>query len=222
MIYTIGVIRVITLTDEKALRRHGEIVERTTPGVKTINRCIEDQPRGIYDEESERVAIPKIIKLAKELEKLNVHGIIISCAGDPGIREVRELVKIPVIGAGSATASIALAISDRVGVLGITDEPPKPFIDILGNYLVSYTKPRGITTTLDIEHNVEAVIEASMKLKSDGAKVIALACTGYSTIGIAPLIQQRINIPIIDPVVASATVMYHEVKRIYEFERLMR
>lgn len=222
MTYSIGVIRVITLSDEKALKRHGDIIERTVPKIRTVSKCIEDQPKGIYDEESERIAIPKIIKLGKEFEEMKVHGIIISCASDPGVKELGEIVKIPVIGAGSATASIALAISDRVGVLGITNEAPKPYIDILGNYLVSYAKPEGVTTTLDIEHNIDAIIKAAMKLKDEGSRVIALACTGYSTIGIAPIIQQKVNIPVIDPVVASAIVMYHEVKRIYELGRLVK
>lgn len=222
MTYNIGVIRVITLKDEKALKRHGDIIERTVPEFKTISKCIEDQPKGLYNEELEKIAIPKIIKLGKKFEEMGVHGVIISCAADPGVKELREIVRIPVIGAGSATASIALSISDRVGVLGITNEAPKPFIDILGSYLVSYIKPRGITTTLDIEHNIDATIKAAMELKREGSRVIALACTGYSTVGIAPIIQQKVEIPVIDPVVASAIVMYYEVKRIYELERLVK
>ena len=33
--------------------------------------------------------------------------------------------------------------------------------------------------------------------------MIALACTGFSTLGIAPLLSQRVGIPVVDPVVAG-------------------
>jgi len=115
-----------------------------------------------------------------------------------------------------------LSINDKVGVLDITTEPPKPFTEILGNHMVSYEKPRGITTTLNIEHKVDEVIRASRKLKESGSRVIALACTGFSTVGVAPLIQRVIDVPVIDPVVASAIVMYHELKLRYEYEVLFR
>lgn len=209
--FTIGIIRVITLESESLVKKHGEIVERILPNVKTYSKCIEDQPEGIYDEESEKKAIPKIVKLAKEMEGLGVNGIIVSCAGDPGIDVLEKELKIPVTGAGRPTASLALAISDKVGVLGITKEPPKPFKEVLRDYIVAYEKPIGVKTTLDLAKNIDSIIRAAKRLESAGAKVIALACTGFSTINAAPLIANNVNIPVIDPVMAAAITIYYRI-----------
>ena len=81
--FKIGIIRVITLKEEEEINRHGRIIEKAFPNIRTISKCIENQPRGIFDEKSEEEAIPKIVDLAKELLNENVDGIIVSCAADP-------------------------------------------------------------------------------------------------------------------------------------------
>ncbi len=219
--FLIGVIRVITITDEKLLKRHGEIIERALPGVKTISMCIEDQPKGIYDDYTEKIAIPKIIRLAKDMEK-KVHGIIISCAGDPAVDILSKELKIPVIGAGRPTASLALSISDKIGVLGITDEPPRPFKEVLGDKIIAYEKPPHVETTIDLSKNKETIIEAAKKLEKAGAEVIALACTGFSTIGIASILSKKLSIPVIDPVLATATTMYYHILFKYSIDEVLR
>ncbi len=220
--FKVGVIRVITIEDPEKLSLHGRIVEKAYPQIKTVNKCIKNQPRGIYDEVSEKEAIPKILSLAEEMVKEDgVDGILISCAGDPGLEEVRKRVKVPVVGAGSATAAVALTVSDKVGVLGITDEAPKPYLKVLGSHMVEYARPYGVKTTLDISKDLNAVISAAEHLKSLGAEVIALACTGYSTLGLAPIIQERAGLPTIDPLIASASVMYFELIRTYKFKDML-
>jgi Asp/Glu/hydantoin racemase len=97
----VGLIRVITLTDKNLIDAHAEILfERFEMNVRT--KCIQGQPEGIHDEETEREAIPKIIDVAKEFEKEGADALLISCAADPGVEECRELVSIPVVGASSA------------------------------------------------------------------------------------------------------------------------
>lgn len=59
--------------------------------------------------------------------------LIISCAADPAVQDCRRVLKIPVIGAGSACAGIALGMSAKVGILGITNEGPRVMADILGD-----------------------------------------------------------------------------------------
>jgi Asp/Glu/hydantoin racemase len=34
-----------------------------------VSRCIPDQPEGIHDGETERIAVPKVLALAKEMER---------------------------------------------------------------------------------------------------------------------------------------------------------
>jgi allantoin racemase len=59
----IGLIRVVSLEDRKIAELHGRLIERHYPMLQVISRCIKNQPKGIYDDETEALAIPKIIEL---------------------------------------------------------------------------------------------------------------------------------------------------------------
>lgn len=128
--------------------------------------------------------------------------LVISCAADPAIDELRNAVSIPVIGAGSAAALTALAIGEPVGVLGITETVPQVVKNLLGKLLVGNIRPEGVTNTTDLltPTGRQKGLEAARLLVDQGAKVILFACTGFSTIGLADLLRDELNVPIIDAV----------------------
>ncbi|PLS14654.1 hydantoin racemase [Bacillus sp. M6-12] len=200
----IGVIRVFTTEKEEILEQHGKVITGLY-GINTVNKCIPDQPLGIFNDETEAIAIPKIVELGKSMEKEGCSILVISCAADPAINELRKEVSIPVIGAGSAAALTALAIGEPVGVLGITDTPPAVIKNLLGNLLVGYASPEGVANTTDLMTPAgrEKGIEAAISLLNKGAKVIVFACTGFSTIGLADVLRSELNVPIIDAVEAE-------------------
>ncbi|WP_235507131.1 aspartate/glutamate racemase family protein [Thermococcus barophilus] len=206
--YTIGLIRVLTLKNLELLNLHGKLLEAAFPELKVITKCIEDQPHGIYDRKSEEIAKPKILRLVREFENIGVDAIIISCAADPAVKEARREVNVPVIGAGSAAASLALAKGRKIGVLNLTEETPEVIKEILGENLVAEEHPEGVRNTLDLmtEEGKTAAIEAAKRLKEKGAEVIVLGCTGMSTIKIAPVLEEAVKIPVVDPVLASGAV----------------
>jgi Asp/Glu/hydantoin racemase len=206
--YKVGLIRVVTLTDEKILNVHGRIIERLFPEIKVISRSIEDQPKGIYDKETEKKAIPKILRIAEEFEKENMDAIIISCAADPGVKEARRKLKIPVIGAGSAVASLSLSYGNRIGVLNLNEGTPEIIKDVLGSHLVAEEYPRNIRNTLDLMTNegMEEALKALKRLLDKNIDVIILGCTGYSTIGFIEYARKITPKPMIDPVIATGIV----------------
>jgi len=214
MSYSIGLIRVVTLTREDLLNIHGKIIEEMFPELRVISRCIWDQPKGIYDRESEEIAKPKILKLAKEFEESGVEAVIVSCAADPAVDEARKMLKIPVIGAGSAAAGLALTYGKRIGVLNLTEETPEVIKSILGEHLVAEDKPIGVKNTLDLmtEWGKRAAEEALKRLLKRNVDVIVLGCTGYSTIGFAKIAEEISGIPVIDPVIASGVATLYILK----------
>jgi len=212
--FRIGVVRVITLRDRRLLESHGRIMERAYPDIETSSICIEDQPKGIFDESSERIAIPKIVEAGKKLLKENVDAIFVSCVADPAVEDLRRIAAgRPVFGAGKPLAALALTISSRVGVLGIGEEPPKPLATTLGDALISYRRPSRVSATTDLADSLDAIIEAAGRLRGDGAEVIALGCTGFSTLGMAARLQRLLKIPVLDPILAAASVIHHELIR---------
>lgn len=201
----VGLIRVVTLNDEELLQAHANKLERNFPQLEVITRCIPDQPEGVHDIFTEKAAEPKIIKLARELEAEGVEAVFISCAADPALEECRNILNIPVIGAGSACAALAAGISDRIGVLGIMDTVPVRMAEILGKKNIAAVKPQGVTLTLHLldEAGKKHTFRAAEYLRSKGCDTIALACTGMSTMGIAQELKAALKIHVIDPVLAA-------------------
>lgn len=215
MATTAGVIRVLTTQDPELLAAHGRILEQEY-GLSTVNRCIPDQPKGIYDDESERIAIPKIIRLARELASEGVDAIVVSCAADPAVADLRSELQIPVIGAGSALAAVALALADRVGVLNLNEDAPGPVRRMLGDRFVGQDAPEGVRTSPDLltEWGQMAALEAARRLARLGAGALALACTGYATIGMAQTLRTQLGINAVDPVRAAGLVAWYATRSV--------
>ena len=128
--YNIGLIRVVSIFEEEFLNTHGKIIEKNFTDIKVESLAIEDQPEGIHDDETEKIAIPKIVNLAKK-NFSNKDAIIISCAGDPALEILREEMDVPVIGAGESAALLSKIYGEKVGIVGITKNLPKSYIKIL-------------------------------------------------------------------------------------------
>lgn len=205
----IGLIRVLTTDDKKLLNSHGEKIMSFFPNLDVESRCIHDQPEGIHDDETEEIAVPKVVALAKQMEKEGFKAVIISCAGDPGVKILSEELKIPVIGAGRAAAGIARALDLPIGVLGLTEKVPQAISEILGKNQVADIVPEGVVSTLDLmkPHGMKAMIAAGHELKRKGARAILLACTGMSTIGAADVLEKALGLPVIDPVRSEGGVL---------------
>lgn len=205
----VGIIRVVTITDNEILNRHGKLLESIFPEFTTITECIPDQPAGIFSEETESIAIPKIIELGKKMAE-KIDALIISCAADPAVDDLRRILKIPVIGAGSAVVGVGIALGSRIGVLNLNEDTPKVISSLLGNRLIAATSPEGVRTTLDLmtPEGMSAAIKASNYLLNKGADVLVLACTGYATIGLASVLRKEVRAPVVDPVEASGLMVY--------------
>lgn len=200
---TLGIIRVLTTQDRSLLEEHGRLLQQEY-GLPSISRCIPDQYHGIFDRDSETVAVPKIIALGQSYQQQGCRAIFLSCAADPGLEQLRQSVAIPVIAAGSACARIAANIGLPVAVIGIGSQAPAPFRRLLGED-VAYARPAGVTQTTDLltPEGKESAFACAQQLYRDGAKVIAFSCTGLSTIALAPRIRKEIGCVAIDAVSAA-------------------
>lgn len=206
-----GLIRVLTTTDTRLLNFHGEMVMKAFPGLEVFSACIPDQPEGVHDAATEKIAIPKVLALARKMENDGMEAVIVSCAGDPGVEQASAVLKIPVIGAGRAVASVARAFDLPVGVIGLMKTVPPAIRRILGDLLVAEIVPTGMVSTLDLMtlRGMSATIEAGYALKARGARVLALACTGLATIGAAEKLREALSMPVVDPVGAGGAVAWN-------------
>ncbi|MDI6871178.1 MAG: aspartate/glutamate racemase family protein [Bacillota bacterium] len=213
--HTVGVIRVLTTGDPEVLEAHGRLIERSFPDLRVLSRCLPDLPQGVFDQETLGIAEARMVGTAQTLLGEGAEALIVSCMMDPGVELLRKHVSVPVIGAGSAGAALALAYGGKVGLLGIMDEAPGPVGRILGAALVAIAGPAGVRTTVGLlsETGRAAVFAAAARLLEQGAEVLLFGCTGLSTIGVAPELRARFKVPVIDPVLASGLLAWYVVRR---------
>ena len=209
----LAIIRVFTTQDEVIKESHSKLLLENY-GIKSKTYCIPDQPKGIYSEETEKEAVPKIVATAVQAEKEGATSILISCAADPAVNEVRDAVKIPVLGAGSCACAVALALGKKVGVLNLTPYTPEPIKKILGKHLHKEIAPEGVVNTTDLltDEGFIAAKEA-VTLLAKTSDVIIFACTGLTTMGLKAKIEAEYNIPLVDAVLAAGAIATYPVKK---------
>jgi Asp/Glu/hydantoin racemase len=80
---------------------------------------------------------------------------------------------------------------------------------ILGDHLIATIRPAGVTTTRHLMEpdGQERALAAARELVAAGADTIALACTGLVTIGMAPILQRALGLPVVDPVLAGGLMV---------------
>lgn len=204
----VGLIRVLTTGDQAVLHAHAQVINKLYPGLEITTQCIPDQYEGIHDDVTEQAALPKILRLAETMAP-TVDAFFISCAADPAVGLVRDKLGLPVVGAGSACAAVARALGERIGVITLTSDVPTAMLRVLGPSLLSFIQPAGVNTTLDFFKPAgrAAALAAGEKLCRDGAEVIALACTGLSTINMAGELSRELAVPVVDPVAAGGCLL---------------
>lgn len=209
--FNIAIVRVVSFNNNSRSKyKHQEIIQDYFPQNKFSTYSIPNQKNGIYDVKTHQESIPKIIELAKEIEN-NHDGILISCAADPAVLELRNIINVPVSGAGRPAALLSLNIAEDIAVLGMGDMELDPIKDVLGNKITEYHLLNNIENTneLNTAKGKKEVIEAA-KLLSNKASVIILACTGMSTIKVANNIRRYLKIPVIDPLISGALFLQAE------------
>jgi len=157
----------------------------------------------------EHLNMEETLKWVKWAENEGYNAVIIGCFYDPGLREAREIVSIPVIGVAEATMHVAATLGHKFSIIvGRRKWIPKMESNVylygLGSKLASF---RILNFTVPMmlrepEKLKEAVIsEARKAVEEDGAEVIVLGCTGES--GFMKEIIEKIGVPVLDPVVVS-------------------
>jgi len=154
----------------------------------------------------EHIAVHQIIEFSVDAEKKGFDAIVIGCFYDPGLREVRELVRIPVVGVCQASLSVAASLS--AGKFSVLVGRRKWIPKMADNARIYGFESRiaswrvlGLTVPdmLDREKTQAAILrEAKAAVEEDMAEVVCLGCTGMA--GQAKHAQEELGVPVLDPV----------------------
>jgi allantoin racemase len=117
-------------------------------------------------------------------QKAGYDGVYIGCSYDPGVKEAREIVDIPVVGATAPAACLATQLGRRFAF--VTDTYPAVLNtwDLLRKYGLDSNCSSMEAVGLGIEEvaaspdeNMRRVVEAAKRAVEKGAEVIILGCT---------------------------------------------
>ena len=89
------------------------------PGCEIGVVFIEAGPASIESEFDEALAAPEVIARVFEAEQAGFAAVVVDCFGDPGVKAARELVNIPIVGAGEAAMYLAASLGHKFSILAV-------------------------------------------------------------------------------------------------------
>lgn len=162
------------------------------------------------------MAVPGILHKILS-EQHHFDATLLGCFGDPGLRAARTVASIPVIGAAEAATAFANLVAQRYGIVTIVDSDI-PEIEIYLSSLEARARCVGVSAIglefyqlVDDPSDTLGRLEvAGRKLVDKGAEALLLGCMSFGFHPFAAQLQQRLGIPVIDPLragVAAARAM---------------
>lgn len=197
-----------TAAGKAEVRRRGDLLKRyAAPGTETGIRDVPEGPASIESMFEEYLSIPATVRTAVELEQEGWDAIILGCYGDPGLDALRELIAIPVVGPGEATALIAASLGHRFSIITIT-ESVIAFTERLvrnaglGDKLASV---RAIDIpVLELHDDRELTIDATIRegkraIEEDRADTLILGCMSMGFLEVAEAVAPELGVPVLNP-----------------------
>lgn len=155
------------------------------------------------------MAVPGILhKILTEQHRFD--AALLGCFGDPGLRAARTVARIPVIGAAEAATALVQLVAQRYGIVTIVDTDV-PEIEVYLSSLEVRTKCVGVSAiglefyelVRDPDDTLERLVRSSSGLLERGAEAILLGCMSFGFYPFAERLQERIGVPVIDPLRAG-------------------
>ena len=151
---------------------------------QVVHRQIQDGSVTIECEYDEVYSAPQVVSLAVA-EAGNVDGVFVNCFGDPGVRAVREKLKVPVFGGFEPAIYLGLGLGDTLGIVTVL----KNVVPMIRGAIARAGLERRVVSvrTLDLpvlelqdrEKLMANLYEQCRKaIEEDGVSVLVMGCTG--------------------------------------------
>jgi allantoin racemase len=167
----------------RAVRRPDEEIE---------NFFLADGPCSIETEEDVAKALPGILETGARIASHGWHAIVINCMCDPGVRELRASLAIPVFGPAETSMHLLAAAGRRFSVLDVVSEGRELVEWQVEAFRVAdhYVSHHAIDVpVLELyrspERTVVALVEAAQAALREGADAVLLGCTGLAELAAA-------------------------------------
>ncbi|WP_373189414.1 aspartate/glutamate racemase family protein [Halolamina sp.] len=171
------------------------VVEAEGPGPTSIESAVE-----------EYWCVVGSMQTAHEVESA-FDALVIGCFGDPGIRALRELLDIPVVGPAETTIHTAAMVADRFTWLTILDETVPMSHEQAHEHHLSErcVSVRSVDAPVEeIDHCDDDLVERMVTegraaVEEDGAEALFPGCMSLSFAQRNDEIEERVGVPFLDP-----------------------
>lgn len=159
------------------------------------------------------------VQRAYEAEKKGYDAFMIGCAFDPGLKECRALVNIPVVAPVESAALLACTLGNNFSIIALAPGWVQIIVNTIRSYglkdkLASVRCPPGLTfddasgMAVAGEEGqaklVDLVVEEMSKaVEEDGAEALFVSCMIASTVLSMHRVYQVDGVPVIDPFAAE-------------------
>lgn len=207
--------------DMDEVKRREKILQAlASPGTEVVADVSGEGPLSIESAVDEANCIPSMIKKAMAAEKDGYDGIIVGCAGDPGLECLKEAVRIPVVGPAQVSFAYANLLGRKFSVVTPVDSTIGTTIDLVRKYGYNecFASVRSAqVSVLDITRNPliaeERTREESIKARdNDGADCVALGCMSLAFAGFDKDLSKELGIPVVNPLTAALYTLESMVK----------
>lgn len=218
------------MAEKEAKRREDLLKEWAFPSTEVEVRCVSGGPASIESMYEEYLSIPETAKLMVEAEQEGVNGVVLGCAGDPGLDAYKELTKdMVIIGPGVTGMHAAALRGKRFSVLTVTDSTLPSVYDLvdksgLRNKLVSVKAVNIPVLELAVDRTatLNKMLKYGREVIAEGADSIVLGCMSMGFLEVAEDMEKELGIPVINPSKAAlkmtealASIKYTHSKKAY-------
>lgn len=166
------------------------------------------------------LAAPEIITMAINAEKQGYDAVVLYCFSDPALDACREVLSIPVIGAGQASCLLAPLVSRQAGLLladNTRNAEKRLFIEQCGIMPSRITAidgilGRGLDMWQDREQVLALLVEVGQKmLANEQVQVLILGCLSF--LGLGQPLSKILGVPVIDSAIAAVVAAENLVRQ---------
>lgn len=184
------------------------------PDVELHMECLQATHVEIDSAADVALAAPEILQMALRAEHEGYDAVVLYCFSDPALDACRELLSIPVVGAGQAACLVAPLLGRQTGLLladaGRTPEK-RLFVEQCGVNPSRIAAIGGIAygSAVNPWENREvalAQLETAGRelIAKDGVQVLILGCLSY--LGMAEQMSERLGVTVIDAAVNAVAM----------------
>ncbi len=173
--------------------------------VEVVCRSLNQGPESVETLFDETFSAASVLDYVLAIKGFDYDAVVVNCFADPGVDGLRELLDVPVIGAGSSALYLAAMIAQSFSIISVQ----KNSVPHARNRLASMGLTGRVSSIYAVEipvlglhdsrqDTLDAILLFAEKaVKLDGSDAIVLGCTGMADV--VSLVEKEIGVPVIDP-----------------------